>query len=749
MISPFWSDLDLNEMGEVLFKDFGNRAVVTWNAIGTFQNEQAPLTFQLELRADGTITFSYNGISDILNLDEDLVVGFSQGGGAANPGETDFSASSSFSAGASGTVFEVFREDSEPFDLDKSSITFSPPAIAGGGAFSIAFGGLTDVLRGGAGDDTLVVADGSFRLIDGGSGVDTLQIPGPNVIANAEFVGGTVRGIERIDLSNATNKLILDRLDVLGISDTTNTLTILGGATDTLVLDAAERWVNQGTVTIGADSFTKYTLEGATVLVQIAITQTVTQAFVAAPTNLNDLDGANGFIINGIGANDQSGSAVGGGGDLNGDGFADLIIGAPFADGPTNETSTAGESYVVFGGAAVGATGSLDLSALTVTDGFTLFGIDASDRSGFSVASAGDVNGDGIADLIIGAKLADAASNLVSNAGESYIVFGKTTDFAATTTLDASFLNGTNGFQINGINLSDESGYSVSSAGDFNGDGFADLIIGARLGDGSVNAYLNSGEAYLVFGGSSVGSSGSLGLTALVGSNGFQINGARANDRAGQSVSVAGDVNGDGFTDLIIGAPYADAAGNLLTNAGEAYVIFGGATVGSATSGTFNLSGLGVGNGFVIKAPSPMTMGLFGERRGRRQWRWLRRCDHRRFPIGCRRQQFGGGLRDVRRHRRRFLGQHRSVLAHRQQRLPPRWHQRGRPDRLLRQHRRGRQRRWLRRYLDRRAGIRRHQPEQGRLRLRGVRQGVGLRRQPRSVHSRWHQLLPPRRHATL
>ena len=99
VISPFWSDLDLNEMGEVLFKDFGNRAVVTWNAIGTFQNEQAPLTFQLELRADGTITFSYNGISDILNLDEDLVVGFSQGGGAANPGETDFSASSSFSAG--------------------------------------------------------------------------------------------------------------------------------------------------------------------------------------------------------------------------------------------------------------------------------------------------------------------------------------------------------------------------------------------------------------------------------------------------------------------------------------------------------------------------------------------------------------------------------------------------------------------------------------------------------------------------
>ena len=120
-------------------------------------------------------------------------------------------------------------------------------------------------------------------------------------------------------------------------------------------------------------------------------------------------------------------------------------------------------------------------------------------------------------------------------------------------------LNGSNGFAINGIGPSDISGSSVSSAGDVNGDGFDDLII-VGAGFANPNNIFRAGQSYVVFGSNS-GFGADLNLSALNGSNGFAINGLAANDFSGWSVSSAGDVNGDGFDDLIIGAPFADPNG--------------------------------------------------------------------------------------------------------------------------------------------------------------------------------------------
>ncbi|NCV91119.1 MAG: hypothetical protein EBW19_13300, partial [Betaproteobacteria bacterium] len=120
------------------------------------------------------------------------------------------------------------------------------------------------------------------------------------------------------------------------------------------------------------------------------------------------------------------------------------------------------------------------------------------DYSGYSVASAGDVNGDGLADLIVGAYASDPALG-GSEAGRSYVVFGKT----GTTPIELSALTaaggGAGGFVINGQCTSDYSGYSVASAGDVNGDGLADLIVGAYASD-PASGGSDAGRSYVIFG---------------------------------------------------------------------------------------------------------------------------------------------------------------------------------------------------------------------------------------------------------
>jgi len=295
-----------------------------------------------------------------------------------------------------------------------------------------------------------------------------------------------------------------------------------------------------------------------------------------SPLNLSELNGSNGFVINGSSNYDYSGTSVSAAGDINGDGIDDLVIGAPGASPIENYS---GASYVVFGSAQPWA-GSLNLSSLDGSNGFALNGVGAYDESGTSVSAAGDINGDGIDDLVIGAPYAGA--------GASYVVFGNNEPWAAS--LNLSSLDGSNGFVINGVIEGDSMGGSVSTAGDINGDGIDDLVIGAIFA-GAVGNY--TGAAYVVFGNNELGA-GSLDLSSLNGANGFAINGVNVSDEAGASVSTAGDINLDGFDDLIVGAPLADTNGD---NSGASYVVFGS---GQPWASAVSLSGLDGSNGFVI-----------------------------------------------------------------------------------------------------------------------------------------------------
>ena len=296
---------------------------------------------------------------------------------------------------------------------------------------------------------------------------------------------------------------------------------------------------------------------------------------------LGDLNGQNGFKLDGENGGDDSGVSVNAAGDINGDGYADLVIGA---SGYPNGSGQ-GRSYVVFGGPGVGQSGVLLLSSLNGANGFKLDGENGGDDSGVSVNAAGDINGDGYADLVIGASGYPNGSGQ----GRSYVVFGGP-GVGQSGVLLLSSLNGANGFKLDGENNNDASGRSVSAAGDINGDGHADLLIGAfYYPSGGVK-----GRSYVVFGGPGVGKTGDLLLSSLNGSNGFKLDGENNNDYSSQSLSTAGDINGDGYNDLVIKA-YGYPLGN---NKGRSYVVFGGPGVGE--TGDLLLSSLNGSNGFKL-----------------------------------------------------------------------------------------------------------------------------------------------------
>ena len=248
------------------------------------------------------------------------------------------------------------------------------------------------------------------------------------------------------------------------------------------------------------------------------------------------------------------GLAVAGAGDVNGDGYSDVIVGAEdYDNGNTDE----GMIFIYHGSAA-----GINNVAVTMAESNE----DLS-QFGYAVASAGDVNGDGYSDVIVGAYLFD---NGVVNGGGAFIYHGSATgvvnSIAAT-------------LQCN--QLGALFGISVSGAGDINGDGYSDVIAGATLYD---NVQTSEGAAFVFF-----GSAAGINTTATV------LESNQANAQMGRSVASAGDVNGDGYSDVIAGA---NAYNNGQTGEGGAFVYHGSASGISTTAASlleYNQASAGMG----------------------------------------------------------------------------------------------------------------------------------------------------------
>ncbi len=240
---------------------------------------------------------------------------------------------------------------------------------------------------------------------------------------------------------------------------------------------------------------------------------------------------------------DFAGWSIDGGVDVDGDGIPDIAVGA---NGEDTGGTSAGAAYLVFGPAS----GTLDLSSADAK----ITGEAASDYLGTSVALAGDVNDDGYGDYFAGAYGYDVGT--ASELGAVYLFHGPLTG-----TVDA----GTADYTLTGESSGDRAGYAVSSGGDVDKDGFDDLLVGAyRYDDGSV---YDVGAAYLLLGPLTGSSDLSVAQARLIGES--------TGDYVGADVSPGGDVNGDGFADLLLGAWKNDDGGS---DAGMGYLMFGGAT---------------------------------------------------------------------------------------------------------------------------------------------------------------------------
>jgi hypothetical protein len=261
--------------------------------------------------------------------------------------------------------------------------------------------------------------------------------------------------------------------------------------------------------------------------------------------NAGSLTDEQGYRISGpLGSN--TGFSVANAGDVNGDGVPDALVGLPSG------------AFIVFGQrTASPVTVQLsDIGTPGNTQGYAISGGANDEFVGSSGAGIGDVNGDGVPDVLVGGMSSNHNGRMTS--GSAWVVFGQRGSVA---TVQLGTLSPAQGYRIDGAEAGDELGGAAASAGDVNGDGIPDLLLGAD--ERSFQGRSDSGSAYLVYGRRSVATPVDLAL--LTAAQGYEMGGASMFQGAGNAVASAGDLDGDGVPDALVGAP----------SSGQAYVVFG------------------------------------------------------------------------------------------------------------------------------------------------------------------------------
>ncbi len=268
-------------------------------------------------------------------------------------------------------------------------------------------------------------------------------------------------------------------------------------------------------------------------------------------------------VIIGTDFGDHLGTSVAAG-DVNGDGIADMILGAPDADGPLNQDSETGEIYVVFGGTNLPD----EFDLLYMPAPVTLVGQVALGGFGNSLAAV-DLNGDGIKDIVVGQPNGNGPGGSRPDGGSVFVYFGSQNLISPIPDIGFKAPDMT----IYGQKAGDMLGYSLTG-GDFNGDGLSDLVMGAPMADGALEKKPDAGEVYILSGSHELPGLVDLAGSTTTGTGSLQVIGGDEGDRLGTSVG-AGNANQDAYDDLLIGAPMASGPNNIRGFSGEAYLILG------------------------------------------------------------------------------------------------------------------------------------------------------------------------------